>query len=605
MSRWTCALAALLMGAAASASPAGEAVCIRVVEDHPDAITLVCHLRAFTREIVRIDGRPFLELDLPGEGLLKQVGAPALPAVARSVIIPDSASVAVRVTDAAFYEIDDIDIGPSRGFVVRSVDLASVPHIFGRPYQTDAFFPAALATLGDPYILRDHRGVVVSLHPFQYNPVRRVLRVYTEMMVEIAATGDGRMNRLEHRPRVLSRAFHQLYERHFINYRLDGRYPPLDEEGGMLIICHDPWIDDVMPLVEHKNSVGIATTIVGVSEIGNDANLIRAYIQAVYDSTDLAFVLLVGDVAQVATPYVAFGPADPVYAKVAGADDYPDIMVGRFSAATPQDVQTQVQRSIEYENMPATEQDWFWRGTGVSSDGAYMDTVRQKLLDHGYTEVDQIYDPDATPQMVIDALNAGRGIVNYYGHASAVNWYTGSFGIEHIGMLTNEGMLPFVLTVACSNGAFHLEECMAEAWLRAQHGGAPTGAIACYAASGYQYWDGPTSAHQETIDLYLDGEYHSFGTLCFAGGCKMIDEYGPEGVSMFDTWIVFGDPSLRIVGSVEHACPADFDDDGDVDTADLLYLLGCWGDDCGDVDGDADTDTADLLALLAAWGQCP
>ena len=52
-------------------------------------------------------------------------------------------------------------------------------------------------------------------------------------------------------------------------------------------------------------------------------------------------------------------------------------------------------------------------------------------------------------------------------------------------------------------------------------------------------------------------------------------------------------------------CPADFDGDGDVDTADLLFLLGAWGTPNGDVDGDGDTDTADLLALLAAWGECP
>jgi len=52
-------------------------------------------------------------------------------------------------------------------------------------------------------------------------------------------------------------------------------------------------------------------------------------------------------------------------------------------------------------------------------------------------------------------------------------------------------------------------------------------------------------------------------------------------------------------------CPADFDGDGDVDTADLLYLLAAWGTPDGDVDGDGDTDTADLLDLLAAWGACP
>jgi hypothetical protein len=52
-------------------------------------------------------------------------------------------------------------------------------------------------------------------------------------------------------------------------------------------------------------------------------------------------------------------------------------------------------------------------------------------------------------------------------------------------------------------------------------------------------------------------------------------------------------------------CAADFDCDGDIDTADLLFLLGAWGTSDGDVDGDGDTDTADLLALLASWGDCP
>jgi hypothetical protein len=52
-------------------------------------------------------------------------------------------------------------------------------------------------------------------------------------------------------------------------------------------------------------------------------------------------------------------------------------------------------------------------------------------------------------------------------------------------------------------------------------------------------------------------------------------------------------------------CPWDFDDDGDIDTADLLHLLGAWGTPGGDVDEDGDTDTADLLDLLAHWGDCP
>jgi hypothetical protein len=69
-------------------------------------------------------------------------------------------------------------------------------------------------------------------------------------------------------------------------------------------------------------------------------------------------------------------------------------------------------------------------------------------------------------------------------------------------------------------------------------------------------------------------------------------------------WIMEGGVYPKLTIETRSECPADFDGDGDVDTADLLFLLAAWGTADGDVDGDGDTDTADLLALLAAWGQC-
>jgi hypothetical protein len=56
----------------------------------------------------------------------------------------------------------------------------------------------------------------------------------------------------------------------------------------------------------------------------------------------------------------------------------------------------------------------------------------------------------------------------------------------------------------------------------------------------------------------------------------------------------------------ECECPADVNGDHEVNTADLLALLGNWGNaGDGDIDADGAVDTADLLLLLAAWGPCP
>lgn len=50
--------------------------------------------------------------------------------------------------------------------------------------------------------------------------------------------------------------------------------------------------------------------------------------------------------------------------------------------------------------------------------------------------------------------------------------------------------------------------------------------------------------------------------------------------------------------------PADYDEDGDVDGADLSFFLAMWGttDPRGDLDGDGDVDGADLSTFLSYWG---
>jgi hypothetical protein len=563
------------------------AVDIRVLENSPERITVTYSFDGYELPNATIDGQQWSVPKLGREASILQKGAPDLPKVCRSVIIPDDAEMAATVVSSHYDEVS-CDVAPSKGSISRNVDPASVPYEFGAAYGRNQFFPGELVKLGDPYLLREQRGVCIELYPFQYNPRTRVLRVYTDMTVQVTPAGPGKMN-VKHAGqyrKAPTRAFDRIYAAHFLNFEPTLRYAPLDENGDLLVICYDAWIPNVQPLVDHKNGIGINTTVAGVSTIGSNPTAIKDYIQNVYDTSDLAFVLLVGDSAQVPPATASGGSSDATYAKLAGDDNYPDIVVGRFSAENAAQVDTQVRRSVEYETSFATQQDWFKCGVGIASaqgdgegdegqaDFVHMHEIRDWLLAYDYTQVDEIYDPGATASMVTNAVNAGRGIVNYCGHGSRSAWTTTGFSSTQVAALTNYNDLPFIFSVACVNGQFAGGTCFGEAWLRATRDGEPTGAVAAYMSSINQDWAPPMEA-QDEFNLLLTGEgYFSIGALCYAGSCSMMDQYGSStgttGVITFDTWILFGDPSLRVLGTAEPQYgPGDLDCSGAVDGYDI------------------------------------
>ena len=213
---------------------------------------------------------------------------------------------------------------------------------------------------------------------------------------------------------------------------------------------------------------------------------------------------------------------------------------------------------------------WYHKGTGIASnqgpgddnedDNEHQDVIRQKLLNYGYTWVDQIYDPSANAQQVTDAVNEGRSTINYTGHGWSGGWSSSSFSSSHVNALVNDNKLPFITSVACDNGMFEGRTCFGEAWLQATHNGEPTGAIGAYMSARSQSWDPPMCAQDEVIDLLVQDEKRTYGGLCFNGSCQMMDEYGSAGQTEFRAWTIFGDPSLRVRTATPTAMTVTHDD---------------------------------------------
>jgi Peptidase family C25/Propeptide_C25/Dockerin type I domain/Peptidase family C25, C terminal ig-like domain len=531
---------------------------VEVLQSNDQSTVVKYEIGGFEQETVNINGEEFFMIRLAGENFLLNEGEPELPRLCRSIIIPDDAAMEINVVASEYTDIHGMQVIPSKGNLLRNVNPDDVPYTFGETYNNNAFYPGELAAIRDPFIIRDYRGTVIELNAFQYNPVTQTLRVFTSVTVEVANVGYGQINvkQATDHSRIVS-DFKLFYDHHFINYAQfeSLKYTPVEETGDMLIITYDAFNATMQPFVDWKMQKGIKTTMVNVSTIGNNAAAIDSYIQTFYDdpNTNLGFVLLVGDGDEV-TPHYANGDSDVEYTKVVGTDDYPDIIIGRFSAELISQVQTQVDRTLTYEKNPVPG-DWFHKATGVASnegagnghygeaDNVHMGYIRDDFLAGPYTHVDEIYQPSATSAMVTTALNEGRSYVNYCGHGSTTAWTTTGYNNSNVNSLTNDNMLPVIVSVSCVTGDFNGNTCFAEAWMRATNGSNPTGAIAVWTATINQSWAPPMYAQDEAVDLLMAETRTTFGGICLNGGAWMIQESGD--IAMSDTWVIFGDPSLQ------------------------------------------------------------
>lgn len=553
---------------------------VSVLSSSPDRTVLQFEVDDFQWREVEVNGTAYSAIAWDG-GTTRQVrGEPALPSFHTSIVIPDNAEMSARVVSSEYQEYTDIRIVPSKGPITRNVLPQTVRYAFGDVYQADEFYPGEIAGLVEPYIMRDVRGIVVEVNPFQWNPVTGTLRVYTRVVVEVTPIGPGRVNVLTRRPATRVSEFEAIYAHHFVNYgSATGRYEPVGEAGKLLVIAHDSFLAAAQPLVDWRNQMGVETQLVPMSAVGTTGTHLRNYCQASYDNDGMCFYLLVGDGAFI--PYLSSGggAADPILTLCAGGDSYPDAFVGRISGQTVEQVETQIQRIIEYERDPDLSGRWYSRSVSIASNEGYgygddgeadwehARNYRRDQLGFTYTRVDELYDgthpaPPAGEQMgadeagnpstgdLVELVNDGRSMIQYTGHGSETAWSTTGFNNGAINGLVNDNKLPMVVSVGCVNGAFENTTCFAETWMRATHNGEPTGAVACYASTVNQQWATPMRAQDEMIDLLTTNQKRTWGGICFNGSCDMIDHYGSNGISEFKNWTIFGDPSIRIRTSI-------------------------------------------------------
>jgi len=508
-------------------------------------------------------------IELEGMIPISASGDPALQALVWTLEIPATSGVEYQLK----YEmtlLEDIYLTP------ESID--AVPDDPIEPsarWQVDQFFPESILALSDPAILRNHRLVQVTLTPYQYNPITHQLRVYSNVEVDFSFNGTNPINQIEQTiPR--STTFETMISQNILNYdAMNENSRDYDHNLGLdpiLYIYNSNAQSNLQPLLDWKRQKGHIVYTATESDVTlSSFSSIFGYIRDAYNDWDNppVFVALVGDPSScsfgtvVADGVNSYEDGDHGYSQLEGNDVLGDVFVGRLSVENTGQLDNVIEKQLLYEKTPyVSETDWFERAHLIgdnSSSGMSVvwtsENIRQMMLDDGFDYVSTCYNyAGCTDEVtsIINSINEGILYFNYRGWWGMSDWEYQSANI-----LSNDEMLPLIITITCDTGTFINGTSITEDFYRAGTTGHPKGGVASIGTATID----THTRYNNIVDLGINGgifnhDFLSAGACLFQGKYELWQAYqgvSPTRVTDFSTWNnLMGDPSLEL----RHSVPA-------------------------------------------------
>lgn len=270
-------------------------------------------------------------------------------------------------------------------------------------------------------------------------------------------------------------------------------------------------------------------------------------------------------------PWQGEVPADALYGDLDG-DAVPDIAVGRLAVNTLAEANTVVDKIVAYDQT-MRRADWQRRALFVADnpDSAGDFPAVSDAIIADYTPADleivRAYlpgTPDSVPPVpatveeiaatraiISDTLQSGVWLVQFTGHGAPERWtHESIWRNTYVNGLTNGKKLPVVMTFNCLDGYFaHTDPTLNSiAEVMQRHAGG--GAIAAISPSGLGLTDDQQIFRTILMDVLFKADVRELGRALTEAKRRYYQRYGAN--YLIDTMTLFGDPALRLPGSVKN-----------------------------------------------------
>jgi len=343
----------------------------------------------------------------------------------------------------------------------------------------------------------------------------------------------------------------------------------------LVIIAYKDFIPSLAPLVAQRQAGGYGVKLVDIDDVYDEFSFGEHTPQAIRDFMSLArntwtrapsYLLLAGDASYdprnrlgagnfdlVPTKLVDTGTAGTATALETASDDWltdfggdgiADIAVGRLPVRTAAEANLVVSKIVNYSPantgnnalLVADTQGSYYFNFEAANDQVATALPVGMTIQKVYRRL-QSSDANARANIMAN-LNSGQSVTVYSGHGNVDIWGGSIFsGTDAIG-LTNGNRLSFVVVMDCLNGYFADPslKSLAESFLSAPNGGA----VASFASSGLTIPDGQHEMGFRMFQLLYGGSSIPIGDASRQAKSATAD------VDVRRTWILFGDPTLKI-----------------------------------------------------------
>jgi hypothetical protein len=508
-------------------------------------------LPQYQMNFIYAKGDEYTKLIIPGYGITPEVGLPALPLISFNLFIAYEEQQPEFEIVNLVYEEEMLShkIYPFQMPWEKNQPLSERPFTINRDYyNSTGKADQPIITISEPIIIAGVKGVVVTIYPFNYNPLENKLTILE------SCTFNLLLNKSIIPITNKSNSLHRFFEEVFINF--EGM--PDNTSAKYLIITAPEFETGMQQFVNHKISKGFDVVMFNTSATGTTNNAIKDFILQRYNDpqTRPEFILLVGDVNHIPA-WTGSGSGTPTtdlnYVQLEGSDYFADAFIGRFSIINTVELQNAIDKSLYMENYIGTldKKNIFMASTDnwQISEGTHNYVIDNYFAPANYTNL-KLYTHtyNATTQQLINALNDNQIFAIYSGHGSTYSWADGPpLNQSQVQALTNS-WYPFVYSFACVTGSYHVTECFGETWLRTENG-----ASTFYGSSVNSYWDEDDVLEKNIIKAMFEDDITLMTPMFVQGMIYLVNHYGGiTGTTLryMEMYNLMGDPSMPVIQQI-------------------------------------------------------